>query len=148
MKQQHTLMMFIAILLVTAFAVNANAQPKPWTKGHVFIMEMIKILPGHNEDYVSNLKTNFKLTNDEAIKEGLLVSYRMFMGQGSTPADYNFMILFEYPDANSAHDNDDKWGAIRQKVIGDNSAYQSLTNLRTTQREILGDKTMEEIFFK
>ena len=144
----HKLILSIGILFLTGFAMQVNAQPKPWTKGHVFIISMKKILPGQSEAYVSDLKNNYKLIYDEAIKEGLLISYRMFMGQSSTSNDFNFMVLYEYADANSAYGNDDKWGAIRQKVTTTDAAFQAVETLRTTQRIILGEKTMDEIFFK
>ena len=147
MKTKQPLKLLIALLIAMLFAVNTHAQV-PYTKGHVFTISMIKILPGQGDDYITNLKTNLKLVNDEAMKEGLLISYRMFMGAGSSPGDFNFMILDEYADANNAMGNDDKWDAIRQKLVGDNTAAQALMATRTKQREILGTKDMQEIFFK
>jgi hypothetical protein len=38
-------------------------------------------------EYINSLKANWKLTHDEAVKQGLILSYKILAGDASNPDD-------------------------------------------------------------
>ncbi|MFI5135091.1 MAG: hypothetical protein ACHQD9_04500, partial [Chitinophagales bacterium] len=100
------------------------------------------------KDYTTSLKNTIKLVNDEAVKQGLILSYKILSGAGANPDDFNFVILTEYKNMAAMEGKDDQWDAIRNKVIGNDDAQKSLMQTRTSQRDVYGSKIMREIILK
>ena len=138
----------MAVILMACFSTSANAQARVYTKGHVWNISMIKTMPGMTDDYIASLKTTIKAMEDEGIKEGLELSYKILTGESSNEDDYNIIIMSEFTDMNSASGNQDKWDAIQAKVVGDNAALKQIMGTRTNMRTIMGTKTMEEVVYK
>jgi hypothetical protein len=99
-------------------------------------------------DYLNNLKTTWKATEDEALKEGLILSYKILDGESANPEDWNLMLMVEYKNLASMEGNDDKWDAISKKVVGDDAAMKQLRETRVSQRTIYGTKMLREVVYK
>jgi hypothetical protein len=107
--KNHMLSVLLAIfVMVTVNTVNAQST-RVYTKGHVFALSMIKTNPGMTDDYIATLKNTVKAMDDEGMKEGLLLSYKIFIGGSANENDWDILILEEYTDMNTMANNDDKW---------------------------------------
>jgi hypothetical protein len=85
---------------------------------------------------------------DEAVKQGLIVSYKILSGSAANPEDWDIMLMREFKDLAAMDGNDDKWQAISKKVIGGEDASKKLNESRVSMRTIYGNKTVREVVYK
>jgi hypothetical protein len=136
------------VAIVFAIAGSASAQTRLYKEGSVWAASFIKTNAGMGEDYLNSLKTTWKAVHDEAIKQGLVVSYKILDGEAANPEDWNILLLVEYKNLASMEGTDDKWDAIYKKVIGDEAASKQLRDNRVSMRTIYGGKLLREIVYK
>ncbi len=140
-------MAFIVLGLLLAFTVNAQAQNKEWKEGSVWDVTMIRIKPGAEDDYLKSLHNTLKVMYDEAVKQGLILSYKILTGSSANRDDYDTMILVEYKNMAAMEGHDAQWDAIKVKALAASGGEKTVMQMRVDQREILGQKTMREIIF-
>jgi len=145
MKTRITL--FI-IVLTLAFSVRSLAQDKTYTDGAVWALSFVKTNPGMGVAYINSLKSTWKALQDEAVKQGLIVSYKILDGTATTPDDYNMILMIEYKNLAAMEGQDAKWDAIQAKVVGNQDAQAKLRDVRASQRTMYGQKTMREVAYK
>jgi hypothetical protein len=100
------------------------------------------------DEYLDNLKNNWKATHDEAMKQGLIVSYKILQGVASNPDDWDIMLMTEYKSLAAMEGQEDKWEAISKKVIGGEEAMKKLNESRVSMRTIYGGKLLREVVYK
>lgn len=138
----------IAILFVLlTFSLASFAQEKVYKDGPVWIVSFIKTNTGMTDQYIKDLKNTWKAVNDEALKEGLILSYKILSGVNSNPQDFDMMLLVEYKNLASLEGADDKWDGIMQKLIGNDEAMAKLMATRVNTRTIFGEKVFREIVY-
>lgn len=135
-------------LFAITFGTSVFAQTRSYTEGSVWAASFIKTNAGMGQDYLNSLKTTWKAVHDEAIKQGLVVSYKILDGEAANPEDWNVLLLVEYKNLASMEGTDDKWDAIYKKVIGDEAASKQLRDNRVSMRTIYGGKLLREIVYK
>ena len=146
MKTKITLSI-IAIIISFNCAVSF-AQTKTFKDGTVWDISLVKAHANMSVDYLNSLKTTWKATQDEAIKQGLVVSYKILSGKSSSPEDWDIMLMVEYKNLAAMEGNDEKWEAIRKSIIGSDDALKTLNAARMNIRDIHGSKTMREVIYK
>jgi hypothetical protein len=111
--------LLIAVMIIfSVSALKAQTATDPFTYGSVWTMQMITVKPGMFKDYMTSLKGSVKMMDDEAVKEGLILSYKILTGTNSNPDDYNLVIMLEYKNMAALEGKDDQWDAIRNKMVG------------------------------
>jgi hypothetical protein len=100
-----------------------------------------------SRDYLNSLKTTWKAVQDEAIKQGLILSYKVFDGNASNPDDWQIMLMVEFKNLASMEGNEEKWDAIQKKVVGSEEDQKKLREMRLNMRTMYGTKTMREIVY-
>jgi len=150
MKHTNALksLLIAAIMFVTLNTSKAQSSTDPFTYGSVWTIQMISVKPGMFKDYMTSLKSNVKLINDEAVKEGLILSYKILSGTEANPGDFNLIIMQEYKNMAATEGKDDQWDAIRNKIVGNDDALKQLMQSRTSMRDIYGSKMMREVILK
>jgi hypothetical protein len=143
-----TTMKIMLVTVVLFLCSQTFAQTKLYKDGSVWAVSFIKTNSGMGVDYLNNLKTTWKATEDEALKEGLILSYKILDGESANPEDWNLMLMVEYKNLASMEGNDDKWDAISKKVVGDDAAMKQLRETRVSQRTIYGTKMLREVVYK
>jgi hypothetical protein len=142
----------IITLLLIAFTITVsstlNAQDKSYTNGSVWQVGFIKVSANMTVEYLNNLKSNWKATHDEAVKQGLIVSYMILQGTASNPEDWDVMLMTEYKSLAAMEGQEDKWEAISKKVIGGEDAMKKLNESRVSMRTIYGGKLLREVVYK
>lgn len=138
-----------AILFVLSLAsVPAHAQDKPYTEGSVWNISMIRVKPGMFDVYMREVLPMRKKINEEAKKQGLLVSSHVLTGNATGRDDWDVMFMDEYKNWAAFDGISAKYDAIMSKVVGSEEKQVQVMVKRTETREILGDKTMQELIVK
>jgi hypothetical protein len=108
----------------------------------------VQVKNGMGVDYINSLKTTWRAVQEEGIKQGLILSYKILEGNASNPDDWQIMLMVEYKNLASMEGNDDKWDAIQKKVVGNEEDQKKLRELRVNMRTMYGTKLMREVVYK
>jgi hypothetical protein len=134
------------IAMFVSFA--AGAQDKPYTEGTVWTMSMIRVKPGMFDVYMKELLPMRKKINDEAVKQGLILSSHILAGSAYGRDDFDVVILEEYKNWAAFDGLSTKFEAIMRNVVGPEDKQVQVMVKRTEVREIVGDKVMQELVIK
>ncbi|MCX6244142.1 MAG: hypothetical protein NTU98_05495 [Bacteroidetes bacterium] len=139
----------IIVLLIALMAgTTAYSQDRVYKDGSVWDLSIIKTTTGMGDSYITNLKSTWKAVQDEALKQGLILSYKILAGSSANEDDFDMLLMVEYKNLASMENNDDKWDAIYKKVVGDQTTMEKLRDSRVNMRTILGEKLMREVVYK
>ena len=141
----------LSLALGLALAIGATATTaadRPYTEGTVWTMTLIKVAPGQFDAYMKDLLPIRKKLDDEAKKEGLLVSSRVLSGQSSGHDDFDLVILEEYKNWAAFDGITAKYDAIMEKLGESSEKADQQVVKRGEVRTILGEKTFQEIIPK
>ena len=123
-------------------------QEKPYTEGSVWYITMIRVKPGMLDVYMRDVLPLRKKINEEAMKQGLILSDRVFSGPSSGRDDFDVMFLTEYKNWAAFDGISAKYDAIAGRIIGPEEKQVQLMTKRTEVREIIGEKPMQELVIK
>lgn len=138
-------------MLLAAISAPVTAMDKNYKRGSVWSVTLVKVEPGKGDDYLDSLKDAFMRVNDEAVKEKVILSYKILVGDASNNTDWNVMIMTEAANFGALDTMEAKMDAIATKAYGsldkaEASDKEAMTN-RAKIRTIFGDKMMQEIHF-
>jgi hypothetical protein len=144
-----TILKRVLIAAIMIAATSVHAMDKGYKLGSVWNVSLISVESGQTDDYIKSLKGFYTTVMDEAIKDKLVVSYKMLDGTRSNPSDWNFLILIEYKNWAAFDGLNDRFDALRARMAGseakaDESDKKAMTE-RVKIRSIFGSKTMQEI---
>ena len=137
----------LAVTLAIA-ATAALAADKPYTEGTVWTMTTIKVRPGQFEAYMRDVIPIRKKIDDEAKKQGLLLSSHILSGQSSNAEDFDLVILEEYKNWAAFDGVSEKYDAIMDKVGSTEEQRTQAMEKRVEMRTIMGAKTLQELLPK
>jgi hypothetical protein len=89
-----------------------------------------------------------KKIDDEARKQGLLLSSKVLSGTSNGRDDWDVMFMDEFKNWAAFDGMSAKYDAIMNKVIGSEDKQVQVMTKRTEVREIVGDKVMQELVIK
>ena len=151
-------------ILITAFCVIAgfasaqssspsaasttSATGAPYTEHSVWDITLVKTKAGLSDDYLRGLAQTLKGTMEEEKKQGVIMDYKVLLGEASNREDFNILIMVEYKNMAAFDGLREKTEPIMAKVVGGQDAQRQLAVKRLDVREILGTKTMREIMLK
>ncbi|MEI9987340.1 MAG: hypothetical protein WDN69_31815 [Aliidongia sp.] len=130
---------------MTIAATAALAADKPYTEGTVWTMSTIRVKPGQFEAYMRDILPMRKKIDEEAKKEGLLLSSHVLSGQSSNSEDFDLVILEEYKNFAAFDGISAKYDAILAKIGSSEEQQTQTMEKRVELRTILGEKTLQEI---
>jgi hypothetical protein len=140
---------FIGIFIITmCFSLGAFAQEIPYKDGTVWSITFIKTKPGMADDYLRSLASTWRKVNEQAKKEGLILSYKILSGDAVNRDDWDLLLLTEHKNMASLDGLDEKFQAIATKIEGSEDQQKAIMTSRVEMREILGSKLVREIFLK
>jgi hypothetical protein len=140
--------LLVTILLAVVFSTGSIAQERTYKDGSAWTVSFVQVKNGMGRDYLNSLKTTWKVVQDEAIKQGLIVSYKILEGTASNPDDWQIMLMVEYKNLASMEGNEDKWDALQAKVVGSEEDQKKLREIRVNMRTMYGTKLMREVVYK
>lgn len=144
MKKQIIL---LAVVFLSVLSISGFAQDKGYKDGTVWAITFIKATTGMGDDYLKDLKNNWKAVQDEAVKQGLLVSYKILQGTSANPGDWDIMLMEEYKNMAALENADEKWMNISKSKIGNDEAMKKIMDSRVNMRTIYGSKLMREVIY-
>jgi hypothetical protein len=139
--------MMIAFSFVAA-SLCLGQSDAPYTEGPVWTISMIKTKPGMADDYLKNLAQIYKAVNDEAKKQGIIMDYKILLGNDSTPQDFDILLMQEFKNMAAFDSLREKTDPIAKKLIGSEDVQRQGAVKRMEIREIMGNKLMREITLK
>src|SRR5215470_3902860 len=123
-------------------------QEKPYTEGSIWTITMVRVKPGMLDVYLRDVLPLRKKIDDEAKKQGLILSDRILSGSSSGRDDFDVMFLTEYKNWAAFDGISAKYDAILRTIVGSEEKQVQLMTKRTEVREIVGEKTMQELIMK
>src|SRR6266700_683106 len=132
-----------AFCLLSLVSATAVAQDKPWSEGTVWSVSMIRVKAGMFDVYMREVLPLRKKINEEAKKQGLLISSHILSGNASGRDDWDVMFLDEYKNWAALDGMSAKYDAIMSKIVGSEEKQVQVMTKRTEVREIMGDKVMQ-----
>jgi hypothetical protein len=137
----------VALLLSFCFAAPALAQEAPYNQGSVWTMTFVRTEPGGFDDYIENINGLWRKSNEEAMKEGLVLSYKMISTNAVSKDDWNLLLLVEYKNMAAFDGLDAKFREIVAKLASEQVQEEGVQT-RAKIREIIGGKLGRELSFK
>ena len=131
MKTRILVLIFALTMVLT---VNSFAQERTFKDGSAWTVAFVQVKNGMGVDYINSLKTTWRAVQEEGIKQGLILSYKILEGNASNPDDWQIMLMVEYKNLARMEGNDDKWDAIQKKVVGNEEDQKKLRELRVNMR--------------
>jgi hypothetical protein len=147
MKKFLTLTVCSAIVLAWAGRLFAQSDA-PYTEGPVWQLTMVKTKYGMGDDYLKGLAKTFKGTLEEAKKQGLVMDYKILLGDAATSHDFDILLMTESKNMASLDNAREKFDPIARKVEGNPDQQRDTAIKRVELREILGQKLMREVTLK
>jgi hypothetical protein len=147
MKRLVTLAACAALAVIGAGLVRAQSDA-PYTEGPVWGITMVKTKPGMSDDYLKTLAKIYKSTNDEMKKQGLIMDYKVLLGNDANPQDFDILLMVEYKNMAAFDGLREKADPITDKILGSEDAQRQGAIKRMEIREIMGNKLMREVTLK
>jgi hypothetical protein len=138
----------LAALLLALASLCPAQSDAPYTEGPVWLLTMVRTKPGMGDDYLKSLGQTLKLISDEAKKQGIIMDYKILLGDASDPHDYDILIMQEVKNFAAYDGIREKIDPIVKKLVGSADQRRQLAIKRVEVREILGSKRMREITLK
>jgi hypothetical protein len=120
----------------------------PYTEGPVWSITMVKTKPGMGDDYLKTLAKIYKSTNDEMKKQGLIMDYKVLIGNNANAQDFDVLLMVEYKNMAAFDTLREKADPIADKILGSEEVQRQGAIKRMEIRDILGDKLMREVTLK
>ena len=144
-RRLAALVLFGSLSLGTA---TVYGQEKPYTEGSVWYITMVRVKPGMLDVYLRDVLPLRKKIDEEAKKQGLILSDHILSGSASGRDDFDVMFLTEYKNWAAFDGITAKYDAIAGKIVGPEEKQVQLMTKRTEVREIMGEKPMQELIIK
>ena len=132
----------------TATTSTTTGSTAPYTEGTVWELTMVRSKAGMGDDYLKNLTQAYKSTSDEMKKQGIIMDYKIFIGDAANQDDFDILLLVQYKNMAALDGLREKADPIATKLIGGENELRQGSIKRMEIREILGTKTMREITLK
>ena len=143
------LILIISVAVSTAFTGLCLAQSDaPYTEGPVWTVTMVKAKYGMGDEYLKGLAKTFKGALNEAKKQGLVMDYKVLLGDAATPHDFDILLMVESKNMAALDNAREKFDPIARKVEGPPDQQRATATKRLEIREIMGSKLMREITLK
>jgi hypothetical protein len=99
---------------------------------------------GATDRSMQHLADDWKITLDEAKKQGLVLSYKAFIGPPANKEDWDVMTMIEVKDLTSPTEFYNRLGRIYAASIGSKPSAKWESDRRSDVREVLGMKVVRE----
>jgi hypothetical protein len=143
----------IQLAVIAAFALSVAVpcfaqSDAPYNEGPVWQVTMVRTKAGMSDDYLKMIAKSYKNTSEAAKKQGLIMDYKILIGDASNPHDFDILLMQEFPNMAALDGLRDKTDPIAKKLIGSEDVQRQGVVKRMEVREILGSKLMREITLK
>ena len=140
----------LAVFLFAAvFSVPASAQDheRNWDNGTVLQVTHVHIKPGMFNAYINDLNGLWRVFQEEQIKDGSVVGYRMWSNPSSREGEPDLILTVEYANWAAFDRGIEYFDELSKKLRGSTEKMRTLNIERGELREIGSTFTLQEIKF-
>lgn len=137
-----------AICLSLLLLAVASAQDQ-YTEGTVERVTLVRILPGHFNAFMDDLKKNIQPIWDAEKANGLIEGYQIFLNQTkANPEDWDLGVALTYKNMASLDGLGMKVLELRMKQYGDKSKEQQVIDKRVENGQTVASYLIRNITLK
>ena len=144
----------VALVILLSFSFNSvfaqeeEKKEKVFERGTVWNVTMVKTEANMGEKYLEDLSRIWRKVMDEALAQGLILSYKILWGSAANPDDWDMLLLVEFKNFAALDVPDEAWDALSEKIFETEEEWLKANVKRSKLREIFGGKMLQEIIFK
>src|SRR5215475_6984198 len=138
MKRLVTLAVCVTLGITGTGLVRAQSDA-PYTEGPVWAITMVKTKPGMSDDYLKPLANLYKATNEAMKKQGLIMDYKVLLGNDANPQDFDILLMVEFKNMAAFDGLREKADPIADKILGSEENQRQGAVKRMEVREIMGN---------
>jgi hypothetical protein len=117
-----------------------------YNEGPVERVVLVRILPGHFNAFMDDLKTNIVPIWESEKASGLIQGYQMFLNTtSSSPDDWDFGYSLTYKNMGALDGLADKVFDLRMKKYGDKAAEQKVIDKRVENVRVVSSMLLRDI---
>lgn len=136
----------VCLCLLLASAAVAQDQ---YTEGTVERVNLIRILPGHFNGFMDDIKSNLQPIWEAEKANGLILNYQVFFNQTkSNPEDWDIGVTLEYKNMASLDGLAQKVLDLRMKQYGDKSKEQKVIDKRVDSAQTVASYLIRNVTMK
>jgi hypothetical protein len=135
-------------LWLVGWWATLQAEEPPYTEGTVMDMTFVRVKPGGDEAYMKFLSTKWKPLNEDAKKEGLVLSYHVIQSNAVNRDDWDVLLVVEYKNMAAFDGLEAKLRPLMEKMAGSIAKAEEQAGKRGEIREIIGEKIGRELLLK
>lgn len=145
MKRNRIFVSSLVALLLTVSVVAFAQVTRPYRNGSVWQVSFIRMKPGMDAAYLNYLATDWKRSQEESKKAGLILSYKVLTTEAHGSTDWNIMLMTEYKDLATMEGNESKADALAQTVVGNDEKQRQGYRDRLEIREVMATRLSREV---
>jgi hypothetical protein len=148
MSCAHSLCLALLLTASVALSVEAQSSAAPYSEGSVWSLSFIRVKPGMDDDYLNNLRANWKRINDEAKRQGLVLSYKVISAPAANREDWDLLLMVEFKNMAALDGLRERLDPIQGRIVGQASEQRTRAQQRNEIREIIGGKLGREFILR
>ncbi len=144
------LSVFFSVLAIqqSAYSQTARVALETYEEGPVWQMMTFRTAPGRTEAHLKNIATVWEHQLKLAVKNGVLVDYKVLTKWSSSPDDWNIMVIEIFPNMASYDTFWEDWAAIDAETVDTPEFQERLERRQSTGTEFLGTVFAREVHLK
>jgi hypothetical protein len=152
MKLFHFTIVLIVCFVLGLSNTTYSQDDDVYDEGTVWSLTFVRTGANVAEDYLKDISKTWKAFMDGAVKEGLVLSYKILIGPPANEDDFNIVLMIENKNMASLDpdpERDAKFDAMEEKIKESmKGKYDETVTNYENLRQIYGTKVMREIFLK
>jgi hypothetical protein len=139
----------LGVLALSLLLLAAASAQDQYTEGTVQRVILVRILPGHFNPFMDDLKKNVQPIWESEKANGLIEGYQLFLNQTkSNPEDWDLGIVLTYKNMAALDGLSMKVLELRMKQYGDKSKEQQVIEKRVENGQTVASYLTRSITLK
>lgn len=138
----------IVLLCLFVLPVQAQSDERVYERGSIWTISYVATKPGHFDDYLIDLSKVWKKFLDAQIKDGLILSYKMFSIASVRDNEPNLILMVEFKNWATFDTPDKYYDKLTEKIMGSLEKADQSNIDRGELRTLRGGVTAVELLFK
>ena len=146
---KHVVRLAVVSLCLSLMLLTAAVAQDQYTEGTVERVILVRILPGHFNAFMDDLKTNIQPIYEAEKTAGLIEAYHIFLNQTKgNPEDWDIGISLTYKNMAALDGLGIKVLELRMKQFGDKSKEQKVVDKRVENGQTVASYLIRNITLK